>query len=134
MNSELTPIIQSLGIPQAQRHIFLCTDPSKPKCCPVVESLTAWAYLKGRLKELGLDRPQAGKPGCILRSKADCLRICAQGPILLIYPDGVWYRQATPPVIEEIIQRHLLKGEVVEEYVICTHPLGEPEARAEIAP
>ncbi|TVQ52009.1 MAG: hypothetical protein EA366_14550, partial [Spirulina sp. DLM2.Bin59] len=83
-------------------------------------------------KELGLDRPRAGQPGCILRSKADCLRICAQGPILLIYPDGVWYRQATPPVIEEIIQRHLLKGEIVEKYVICTHPL--PSLVPEISP
>ncbi len=133
MNPDLTPVVECLGIPQAQRHIFLCTDPSKPKCCPVVESLTAWEYLKGRLKELGLDRPQAGKPGCILRTKADCLRICAQGPILLIYPDGVWYRQATPPVIEEIIQRHLLKGEIVEEYVIYTHPLPNPIPEAEIS-
>lgn len=124
--ADLTPMIESLGIPQIQRHLFLCTDPTKPKCCPKEDSLTAWNYLKKRLQELGLDRPTELRPDCIFRTKANCLRVCTQGPILLVYPDGVWYRNAMPEMIEEIIQRHVLKGEVVAEYAIAQHPLPGP--------
>ncbi|HAC64750.1 MAG TPA: ferredoxin [Cyanothece sp. UBA12306] len=115
--------IKNLGLNQIQRHLFLCADQTKPKCCSKKVSLEAWDYLKRRLKELGLDQPTPEQPQCIFRTKANCLRVCTAGPILLIYPDGVWYRQVTPEVIERIIQEHLLNNQIVEDYAFVTHSL-----------
>ena len=123
MSDHLTETVQSLGLDTIQRHIFLCADQTKPKCCSKEVGLEAWDYLKCRLQELGLDRPTEANPGCIFRTKANCLRVCTSGPILVVYPDGVWYRNATPEVIERIVQEHLLGDRIVEEYAFLTHPL-----------
>jgi (2Fe-2S) ferredoxin len=118
MNEDLERIAGSIGVPLARRHIFLCADQTTPKCCDKERGLVAWTYLKGRLKELGLS-----EQGGILRTKANCLRICEGGPIAVVYPDGAWYRGCDPPVLERIIQEHLLNGRVVEEFLIVQHRL-----------
>jgi (2Fe-2S) ferredoxin len=82
-----------------------------------------WDYLKKRLSELGLDRPSADRPTCIFRTKANCLRVCTQGPILLVYPEGVWYRRVNTEAIERIIQEHLIGNKIVREYAFLSHDL-----------
>ena len=106
---ELQAIANKLGLDVAKRHIFLCCDARKAKCCD---------YLKGRLKELGLS-----ERGGVQRTKADCLRVCKDGPIAVVYPEGAWYRRCDAAALERIVQQHVIGGQVVEDLLITEHPL-----------
>ena len=101
------------------RHVLICADQTKPKCAPREVTNRAWAYLKKRLGELGL----ASGDGCVYRSKVNCLRVCEQGPIAVVYPDGVWYHSATPSIVERILREHVIGGRPVEEFVFARNPL-----------
>jgi len=96
--------------------VLLCTGPS---CCTPEVGQAAWEALKQQIKDRGLS---AGDNACF-RTKVGCLRVCCQGPMLVVYPEGAWYRGMTAERIPEFVQKHLVEGQPVAEQVFACNPL-----------
>ena len=93
------------------QHVFCCTNERPPDAprgsCKAKGSVELRNYMNVRLKELGL------KDGRRVNS-AGCLDRCELGPVMVIYPEGTWYTYATKADVDEILERHIGKGEIVE--------------------
>ena len=116
MSASVQKAAREFGIGGLRRHIFLCRG---PRCSDSSHAEAVWKYLKTRLKELGL----ATCDTSVCRTKADCLRICRDGPIALVYPEGTWYHQVDEAKMERIIQSHLVGEKPLSEEAFATNPL-----------
>jgi (2Fe-2S) ferredoxin len=103
--------------PFYQRHVFFCCnqrDPSDARgCCNAKGATRVRDYAKAKVKQLGL----AG-PGKVRVNQAGCLDRCSEGPVIVVYPEGVWYTYVDEQDVDEIIQEHLVSGRVVERLKI----------------
>ena len=107
------------------QHLLLCATPSKALCCPdPAVGVASWEALKRLVRELGLEDP-ARPEGIVLRSKADCLRICADGPVLLIWPEGIVYGAVSPERIVRIVREHVMGGVPIEPWILRRMPFQE---------
>lgn len=136
-DERLESIANALSVPNVQRHIFLCADQSNPRCASRGYTNELWRHLKSRLKELDsatappkwqgdMDHdPDPIEPGdgTVLRTKADCLRICEQGAIAVVYPEGTWYARLDIERLDRVIDEHLVGGTSVEDLIFSVGEL-----------
>jgi (2Fe-2S) ferredoxin len=114
----LSVIAEKFGVGHYQRHVLLCIGPD---CCDPEVGLAAWDVLKAQLKERNLSLSTG--PNACYRTKVQCLRICTQGPILVVYPEGTWYHGMTAERIPRFVQEHLVEGRPIRDWIFASNPL-----------
>lgn len=125
--NKLADIADKLDIGNYHRHVFICIGND---CCQRKEGEAAWEKLKSELKKAGLS---SGKPGpTIYRTKAGCLRVCHNGPIAVVYPEGTWYSGLTEEKIAQFVESHLINGQPIEEWIFARNPLPNEALTAEL--
>ncbi|AOY91913.1 ferredoxin [Cupriavidus sp. USMAA2-4] len=99
-----------------QHHVFFCLNERAPgeACCATHNAKAMQEYAKKRCKELGI----AGGEGRVRINKAGCLNRCELGPVLVVYPEAVWYTFVDEQDIDEIIDSHLVHGKPVERLMV----------------
>jgi (2Fe-2S) ferredoxin len=112
-HSKIDKAFRKAGLREARKHLFLCLGPD---CCSPDDGEQTWDYIKQRVKDLDLK---------VMRTKAQCFRICSEGPWLVVYPDGVWYSRVTPKRFERILQEHLIGGVPVEKWIVARNALSD---------
>ena len=113
---QLQAALAKLHIERSRRHVFLCTGPS---CCTPEVGLAAWEALKQKIKDAGLSE---GEEIC-QRTKVGCLRICCQGPTMVVYPEGTWYSGMTADRMDRLVLEHLKEGRPIAEWKFAQKPL-----------
>lgn len=111
MTPEVQAGIQKAGIVGAQHHIFVCLGPD---CCDPTAGETLWKHIKSRIRDTDIP---------VMRTKAQCFRICAGGPWIVVYPDGAWYGAVTPERFECILQEHLINGRPINDWITVENQL-----------
>lgn len=116
MSDPVQAAAEKIAIAGTTRHVFLCLGPS---CCDPEVGQAAWEALKRAIKEAGLG---TGDNVC-QRTKVGCLRICAGGPTMVVYPEGTWYSGMTADRIERFVREHLVEGRPIQEWIFARKPL-----------
>lgn len=111
MSSDLEKGLAKADVARATRHLFLCLGPD---CCRSRDGELLWEHVKQQIKTAGIR---------VMRTKAACFRICAHGPWLVIYPEGVWYQEVTPARFDRILREHILDGHPIEEWIAARNDL-----------
>jgi (2Fe-2S) ferredoxin len=122
---KLAAIAGELKIGHYSRHIFLCTGEA---CCSKEVGAAAWEMLKNELKRLNLSLAEG--PQACYRTKVGCLRVCKDGPIAVVYPEGTYYAGLTAEKIPEFIEQHLIQNRPMEELIFARNPLGQVDESA----
>lgn len=115
---KLSELAEKLLIGQYHRHVFLCIG---GECCTREVGQAAWDVLKKELKDRKLSL--AAGPQACYRTKVECLRVCKDGPIAVVYPEGTYYAGLTADRIPEFVQKHLVNDQPMEEMIFARNPL-----------